>query len=142
MCHLLLADATKKRRNKRWRNLPYIKRSVESKCMFACFRAYVGQPHGHLDWATSMPFASINPRLFKSWDYLNSTNARTKPWNFRKKYWELAFLKNVEFLSRPFYFYFYYFFYFFSHKKTSQSLLVSCGTLQYLQPKCDNVKIS
>ena len=37
----------------------------------ACFWAYVGQPHDHIDWATSMPFASINP-----------TNPRTNPWNF------------------------------------------------------------
>ena len=58
---------------------------------FACFWAYVRQPHGHIDWATSMPFASIN-----------STNPRTNPWNFHKKYWELAILKNIGFLSRPF----------------------------------------
>ena len=38
---------------------------------FACFWAYVGEPHNHIDWATSMPFASIN-----------STNPRTNPWNF------------------------------------------------------------
>ena len=38
-----------------------------------------------------MPFASINP-----------TNPRTNPWNFHKKIWELAILKNALFLSRPF----------------------------------------
>ena len=38
---------------------------------FACFGAYVGQPHGHIGWAKSMPFASFNP-----------TNPRTNPWNF------------------------------------------------------------
>ena len=38
---------------------------------FACFRAYVRQPHGHIGWAKSMPFASINP-----------TNTRTNSWNF------------------------------------------------------------
>ena len=38
---------------------------------FACFWAHVGQPHGHIGWATSLPFASINP-----------TNPRTNPWNF------------------------------------------------------------
>ena len=41
---------------------------------FACFWAYVGQPHGHMGWAKSMPFASINP-----------TNPRTNPWNFHEK---------------------------------------------------------
>ena len=30
-------------------------------CFLGCFWAYVGQPHGHIHWATSMPFASINP---------------------------------------------------------------------------------
>ena len=38
---------------------------------FACFGAYVRQPHGHIGWAKSMPFASFNP-----------TNPRTNPWNF------------------------------------------------------------
>ena len=38
------------------------------------FWAYVGQPHGHKGWATSMPFASIN-----------STNPRTNPIHFHKK---------------------------------------------------------
>ena len=35
---------------------------------FVCFWAYVGQPHNHISWDISMPFASIN-----------STNPRTKP---------------------------------------------------------------
>ena len=39
------------------------------------FWAYVGQPHDHINWATSMPFTSIN-----------STNPRTNPWNFREKF--------------------------------------------------------
>ena len=38
-----------------------------------------------------MPFASIN-----------STKPRTNWYNFHKKYWELAILKSVVFLSRPF----------------------------------------
>ena len=38
---------------------------------FACFRPYVGQPHGHIGWAKPMPLASFNP-----------TNPRTNPWNF------------------------------------------------------------
>ena len=33
-----------------------------------CFWPYVGQPHDHISWDISMPFASINP-----------TNPRTKP---------------------------------------------------------------
>ena len=41
---------------------------------FACFCPYVGQPHSHIGWDKSMPFASINP-----------TNPRTDPWNFHKK---------------------------------------------------------
>ena len=32
---------------------------------------YVGKPHGHIGWAKSMPFTSINP-----------TNPKTNPWNF------------------------------------------------------------
>ena len=41
---------------------------------FGCFWAFVGQPHGHIRWATSMPFASFNP-----------TNPRTNLRNFREK---------------------------------------------------------
>ena len=39
-----------------------------------CFCTYVGQPHDHIGWATSMPFGSINP-----------TNPTPNPWNFHKK---------------------------------------------------------
>ena len=42
--------------------------------LFGCFWAFVGQPHGHIRWATSMPFASFNP-----------TNPRTNLRNFREK---------------------------------------------------------
>ena len=41
---------------------------------FGCFWTFVGQPHSHIGWDKSMPFASINP-----------TNPRTNPWNFHKK---------------------------------------------------------
>ena len=41
---------------------------------FGCFRAYVGQPHCHIRWTTSMPFASCNP-----------TKLRTNLWNFHEK---------------------------------------------------------
>ena len=64
------------------------------KCIFCVFRpfwAYVGEPHGHIGWATSMPFASIN-----------STNPRTNPWNFHKNYWEFRGLEYGFFLSWPF----------------------------------------
>jgi hypothetical protein len=40
------------------------------KAVLALFRAYVGQPDGHIGWVTLMPFASINP-----------TNPRTNLWN-------------------------------------------------------------
>ena len=49
-----------------------------------------------------MPFATINP-----------SNPRTNPWNFHKKYWELAELENEFFLSRPFWFWFWFWFSFF-----------------------------
>ena len=67
---------------------------------FACFWAYVGQPHNHISWATPMPFASIN-----------STNPRTNPWKFHEKKiencrsWKMSF-----FLSQPFWFFFQNFF--------------------------------
>ena len=51
---------------------------------------------------------------------LISTKPRTNPWNFHKKYWELAFWKNVVFLIWPFWFFFEFF-----PMKTSQSLLFS-----------------
>jgi hypothetical protein len=89
---------------------------------FARFWAYVGQPHGHIGWATSMPFASIN-----------STNPRTNPWSFHKKYWELAILKNVFFLSRPFWF----FFAFFPSKQVKNYGLARMGQ-NFEQAKCDN----
>ena len=38
------------------------------------FWAYVGQPHGHIGWAASMPFSSIN-----------YTNPRSNPLNFCEK---------------------------------------------------------
>ena len=63
---------------------------------FACFCPYVGQPHGHVGWAKSMPFSSINP-----------TNPWTNPWNFHKKIWELAILKNGDFENRPFWIFFF-----------------------------------
>ena len=43
-------------------------------CFSGCFCAYVGQPHDHIGWAISMPFASIN-----------LTIQRINLWNFREK---------------------------------------------------------
>ena len=39
-----------------------------------CEQSLHWQPHNHINWATPMPFASIN-----------STNPRTNPWNFHEK---------------------------------------------------------
>ena len=59
---------------------------------FAFFWAYVWQPHDHIGWAKSMPFASIN-----------SIQPRSNPWNFQKRkienwrFWKTAILKNQPF---------------------------------------------
>ena len=45
-----------------------ISSKTDKKCVFCVFRLFVGQPHDHISWDISMPFASIN-----------STNPRTKP---------------------------------------------------------------
>ena len=63
---------------------------------FGCFWAYVGQPHGHIHWASSMSLASINP-----------TNPRTNLWNFRK-----FFSRIGKFEKRPFWIFFLEFFFF------------------------------
>ena len=70
---------------------------------FSHFWAYVGQPHGHIGWAKSMPFASINP-----------TNPRTNPWKFHEKIlriggagkWGFFEAAILNFLSRPFWIFF------------------------------------
>ena len=73
---------------------------------FACFWAYIEQPHDHISWATPMLFASIN-----------STNPKTNPWNFHEKIlriggrsWKMRFFEAaiLNFLSRPFWFFFYF----------------------------------
>ena len=53
---------------------------------FTCFCPYVRQPHDHIGWALSMPFASINP-----------TKPRTNLWNFREKILSIG-----DFEKRPF----------------------------------------
>ena len=57
--------------------------------LFGCFWAFVRQPHGHLRWATSMPFASFNPTnprthtITKLDNYKKSTFSpqKIKPWS-------------------------------------------------------------
>ena len=39
---------------------------------FACFGAYVGQPHVHIGWTTSMPFASINPTKGRNFNHVST----------------------------------------------------------------------
>ena len=65
------------------------------KGFFACFIAYVGQPHSHMGRATSMPFTSIN-----------STNPRTNPWNFHEKILRIGGAEKWGFFESPFRFFF------------------------------------
>ena len=53
---------------------------------FTCFWAYVGQSHGHIGLAASMPFASINP-----------TKRRTNPWNFHKNILRIGDFEKLSF---------------------------------------------
>ena len=74
---------------------------------FVCFWAYIRQPHGHIGWATSMPFVSINSTQGEQyWKLLllPSTLLTQGPIHeiFMTKYWELAVLKISGFLSKPF----------------------------------------
>ena len=55
---------------------------------FACFGAYVGQPYGHIGWATSMPFASFNP-----------TSPRTNPWNLKKNKLRIGVVEKLSFFE-------------------------------------------
>ena len=50
-----------------------VKNSLKTQrnAFFACFWTYVKQPHGHISWATPIPFASIN-----------SMNPRINPWHW------------------------------------------------------------
>ena len=59
--------------------------------LFGCFWAFVGQPHGHIRWATTMPFASFNP-----------TNPRTDLRDFREKISRIG-----DFEKRPFWIFFF-----------------------------------
>jgi hypothetical protein len=57
-------------------------------CVLGCFWAYVGQPHDQIDWATSMPFPSIN-----------STNPRTNLWNFREIFLRIGDFEKLSFFE-------------------------------------------
>ena len=56
--------------------------------LFGYFWAFVGQPHGHIHWAKSMPFASSNP-----------TNPRTNLRNFREKILRIGDFKKWAFFE-------------------------------------------
>ena len=56
--------------------------------LFGCSWAYVGQPHGHIRWATSMPSASFNP-----------TNPRTNLRNFHEKILRIGDFKKWAFFE-------------------------------------------
>ena len=64
------------------------------KCISPRFWAYVGQPHGHIGWATSMPLVSINP-----------INPKTNPWNFHEKVLRIGSFEISVVLNRPFWFF-------------------------------------
>ena len=80
----------------------------------ACFRAYVGQPHGHIYWATSMPFASIN-----------SNDPGTNLWNFHEIFLSIGNFENLRFFKSAiliFFFNFFFFFFCFIPMKISPNL--------------------
>ena len=55
---------------------------------FVFLGCFCPQPHDHIGWATSMPFASIN-----------STNPRTNPWNFQKKLLRIGGIEKLSFFE-------------------------------------------
>ena len=86
--------------------------------LFGCFWAFVGQPHGHIRWATSMPFASFNP-----------TNPRTNLRNFRKKFLRIGdFEKWTFFESAILNFFFRKNFFFLLHSHENQPKFI-CGRM-------------
>ena len=87
------------------------------------FWAYAGQPHNHIGWATSMPFASTN-----------STNPRTNPRNFQKKILRIGDFKKCTFFESAILNFFFQkkkFFFCLIPMKTRQSLLVSKGQSKF-----------
>ena len=81
--------------------------------LFGCFWALVGQPHGHIRWATSMPFASFNP-----------TNPRTDLRDFREKILRIGDFEKLAFFESAILNFFFEFFFFFCFipMKTSLNL--------------------
>ena len=69
-----------------------------------CFWAYVKQPHSHIDWATPMPFKSINP-----------INPRTNPWNFQKKILRIGWAGKWVFFESAILIFFFQRFFFLPH---------------------------
>ena len=94
------------------------------------FWAYVGQPHSHIGRATSMPFASIN-----------STNPRTNPWNFHKKFLRIGDFEKCTFFESAILNFFFqkkkFFFAFFPWKLVKVYWLARMGQ-NFEQVKRDN----
>ena len=61
---------------------------ITSKTGKKCFCAYIGQPHNHTGWTTSMTFASINP-----------TKERTNLWYFHKKNLRICDFEKLSFFE-------------------------------------------
>ena len=88
------------------------------------FWAYVGEPHGHIGWATlatSMPFASIN-----------SNNPRTNPRNFGGNCSAFGVVEKLFFLSRPFWIFFKKKIFCFIPMKINQKLYARMDGTQFL----------
>ena len=82
------------------------------KAFFACFWAYVGQSLNHIGWATSMPFASINP-----------TDPRTNPQKFYKRILRIGDFEKLSFFKAAILNFFFIIF-FFLHPHENQSKLL------------------
>ena len=93
---------------------------------FACSRAYVGQPHDHIGWVTSMPFASINP-----------TNPRTNLWNFHKILVRIGGFENLSFFASTILNFFLIFFFFasFPLKSVQIYMVERMGRNFYVSPE-------
>ena len=85
-----------------------------------CFWAYVRQPHNHIGWSISMPFASINP-----------TNLRTYPYNFEKNILNWQSWKSQFFFESAILEIFLKVFFCFIPMKISQSVISSKDGLKF-----------
>ena len=87
------------------------------------FWAYVGEPHGYIGWAKSMPFASINP-----------TNQGTNPWNFGGNCSAFGDVEKLSFFeSAILNFFFFLKFFFVIPMKISHKLCVRMDGTQFLK---------